>query len=258
MNRIELSSKAKAAVIHFGFSGLVGALSAGLVFSLWYPDAYGEIAGGWFLFGIVVGVDICIGPLLTFVVFDLQKPRKKLFRDLTIIVVIQISAFIYGMYVIVLARPVFLVFEIDRFRVVAAVEIDHADLPKAKEGLQSLGFNGPKIIAARTPKAGDSDYLHTMDLALQGLEISQRPEYWISYNEKRGEVLARAQLISDLTKKSPDKVEIINSSIKKTKLKESDLKFLPLQGRNTSDWIVLLNASNADVVGFSHVDGFIE
>ena len=258
MDFASFKSKLSAFFLHFGISISIGVLVALLVFGFWFPYPYSEISGGVDLFLLVILVDICCGPLLTFVVFNNKKPRKELIRDLGAIGVIQLAALIYGLYSVSLARPIYLVFEVDRFRVVTNVEIDQSDLAKAKAGFESLDFTGPKIIAARRPMPTDTDFMRATELAMQGIEISQRPEYWISYDEKREEVLKRAKSINDLIKKIPDKAEIINSSVKKTKFKESELKFLPLQGRNTSDWIVLINSANADVVGFAHVDGFIE
>ena len=72
----------RAAAVHLGLSALVALLAAVLVFFLWYPYPYRVISGGRELFQLVVGVDVIVGPLITFAIFDRAKPRTELRRDL--------------------------------------------------------------------------------------------------------------------------------------------------------------------------------
>jgi hypothetical protein len=74
-------------------------------------------------FLIVVTVDVILGPLITLAVFNRAKPWTELRRDLVIVALIQLSALGYGLWTVFVARPVHLVFEYDRFRVVHAVEV---------------------------------------------------------------------------------------------------------------------------------------
>ncbi|MFV1992657.1 MAG: hypothetical protein ACC635_02040 [Acidiferrobacterales bacterium] len=55
-------------------------------------------------------VDVVLGPLLTFIVFNYKKPRNKIIFDLSIIVVIQIGALIWGVNAIYNGRPVVIVY----------------------------------------------------------------------------------------------------------------------------------------------------
>ena len=48
-----------------------------LVFAVWYPYPYREISGGRDLFLLVVAVDVVLGPLITFAVFNRAKPRAR-------------------------------------------------------------------------------------------------------------------------------------------------------------------------------------
>jgi len=60
---------------------------------------------------LVLIVDVCLGPLLTLAVFDPKK--KELKRDLSIILLIQLSALFYGIYTVSVARPAYIVFAVD-------------------------------------------------------------------------------------------------------------------------------------------------
>lgn len=253
---LDIQIKLKAFFVHIGLSLVLGVLAALLVFGLWFPYPYREIAGGWDLFVLVMLVDICCGPLLTFVVFNNKKPRKELLRDLSLIGVVQLAALFYGIYAVSMARPVHLVFEVDRFRVVSVADIELADLQYAPRDLQSLSLTGPTLIAARVPKSGDEDFFRAVELGMQGIEVSFQPKYWQPYIDKKEEVLKRAKSIAELKKKNSDKLEIISSAVNDTGLAEAAIGYFPLQGRVQSDWVVFIDLQNASVVGFANVEGF--
>ena len=53
-----------------------------LVFGLWYPGPYRLLAAAH-LFVLLIGVDVVIGPLLTFAVSNRGKGRRAPARDLS-------------------------------------------------------------------------------------------------------------------------------------------------------------------------------
>ena len=70
--------------------------------------------------------------------------------DLSVILVLQVAALAYGCYVMFDARPVYNVFIVDRFDLIAANQIDaETALSKAPPEFQSLPLTGPRVIAAR-------------------------------------------------------------------------------------------------------------
>ena len=83
--RFQWRSRLRAAAIHLALSVAVAGLAGLLVFALWYPYPYREISGGRELFLLVVAVDIVIGPLITFAVFNRAKPVAELRRDLAVV-----------------------------------------------------------------------------------------------------------------------------------------------------------------------------
>src|SRR5690349_15163657 len=105
----DFRSRAKAAAIHLSLSAAVAGLGAYLVFGLWFPLPYRNMAGGQTLFNLVVSVDLVMGPALTFVAFNRSKRTQVLVRDLAIIGIMQLAALAYGLHVMFIARPVALV-----------------------------------------------------------------------------------------------------------------------------------------------------
>ena len=128
---MQLKPRFQAAGIHLCISLVIAALAATLVFALWYPYPYRDLSGGRELFTMLVSIDVILGPLLTLAVFNLKKPRAELVRDLAIIGLVQLLALGYGLWTVYQARPVHMVFEMDRFRVTHAADIDPELLAKA-------------------------------------------------------------------------------------------------------------------------------
>ena len=134
---------------------------------------------------------------MTLAVFNEAKPHKKLRRDLAIIGVLQLAALAYGLWTVAVARPVHLVFEIDRFRVVHAIDVPPELLDRAPPGLQRLPLAGPTLLSVRDFKDAKESFDATM-AALQGADLGTRPDLWQSYEKAKPQVLARAGPLSEL------------------------------------------------------------
>jgi hypothetical protein len=59
-------------------------LAALLVFGIWYPSPWRQLLGVAGVFGLVVGVDLVCGPLLTLVLASPKKSRKERWVDLSL------------------------------------------------------------------------------------------------------------------------------------------------------------------------------
>ncbi len=252
LQRLDLRRRARAAGIHLLISTLVAALAAGLVFGLWYPGAYRLMSGGRELFVLVTAVDVVLGPLLTFAVFNLNKGWPHLRRDLAVIGAIQLAALGYGLHTVYAARPVAIVFEVDRFRVIIAADVYEAELPMALPAYRSMPLTGPWQLSASLPEGGD-DRNDALFKALSGLDISQRPKFWRPYHEARSAALAKARPFSDLLKRYPQRAGEFTSKLDDANLPVQAARFLPVSARG--DWIAVLD-TQGDTVAFLAADGF--
>lgn len=244
--------RARAAGVHLLLSMLVATAAAALVFGLWYPGAYREMAGGRELFLLITSVDVALGPLLTFVAFNLRKPRRELRRDLAIIGVLQLGALIYGLHTTYLVRPVAMVFEIDRLRVVTQADVRMSELPEAAEAYRSLPLTGPWLLGARRAAEG-AERTEALFLGLQGYDTGQRPTFWEPYDRARPRVLEKSRPVRQLLDHQTDRRSELEQAIAEAGLDPSTARFLPVMARG--DWVALLN-SQGDVAGFARFDGF--
>jgi hypothetical protein len=233
---------------------VVALLAAALVFLIWYPYPYRDASGGRALFMLVVTVDVIVGPLLTFAIFNRKKPLKELKRDLAVVVLLQLGALAYGLWTVFVARPVYLAFEIDRFRVVHAIEVDEQLLTKAPQGLRALPLTGPRQVAVRPFKDANESGEATM-AAVAGVSLSARPDLWQTYDQARERVRAEAKPAALLLKRFPKEEARIKAALADSGRPVDKLSYLPMASR-MQFWTVLLDSQTMDVVGFIDLDSF--
>lgn len=245
----------RAAFFHFCISILVAVAAGSLVFGLWYPFPYRELAGGRELFLLIVTVDVVCGPLLTMVLFNPQKPRRELTADLGLVILVQLMALAYGLYSLALARPVYLAYEVDRFRVVSVADIQEGELKPELGGFHRLPWLGPKIVGVRDPVDAE-EKLKSLDLSFQGNEPSARPDWWVAYEEVKATVLSRARPMQQLRERQPDDEHKIDEAVRDSGQPEASLQWVPLTGFKSTSWVALVDARTAEVRAFAPVDGF--
>jgi len=252
LKRLDLRRRGRAAGLHLLISAAVAAMAAALVFGLWYPGLYRLASGGRDLFLLVTSVDVILGPLLTFAVFNMAKGWKHLRRDLAIIGVIQTAALVYGLHTVYIVRPIAMAFEVDRFRVIAAGDVYEPELPKARPEYRSLPLTGPWLLGTRAPKAGD-EHTDAIFMGLQGIDRSNRPTFWQPYAESVPEVLAKSRPVSVLLSYYPARADEFRASLAEMKADPATVRFLPLAARG--DWVIVLDAQGK-VLGHLKADGF--
>jgi hypothetical protein len=144
-----LKTKLKAVGIHLCLSLIVFFILAYQIFYVWYPLPYFFVDGGWQGIRIVAAVDLVLGPLITFLIFDLSKSRREITFDLLTIATIQIGALMYGVMTTYDQRPVAIVV-IDEF-VISVIESDYGSQLGSLEELKQFSPESPPIIYADIP-----------------------------------------------------------------------------------------------------------
>jgi len=249
-------SAAFASLLHFLISALIAFFCFALVYRVWYQFPYTELAGGGHLFALIVGVDIVCGPLLTLLIFNPAKSRKELRFDLGVIFFLQLCALAYGLFSISQARPIFLAFEGDQFRVVAIPDVQISDIGSAPENMRRFSLSGPKLIGTRLASPSDADFLNSIKLSLDGLPPAYRPSRWVEFDTQASEVISKSKRVSDLMLKHPEQRSLIESAIGDTGLSEKKLGYLPLSSARRSDWVVLVSVDDGRPRSYLPLDGW--
>lgn len=246
-----------AAVIHLAISALIAAVAAIVVLGVWFPYPYRILSGGMHLFLLMIGIDVICGPLLTLIIFNPKKSKKELFIDLGLIGLLQCIALLYGMHSIAMARPVALVFEVDRFVSVTAAQIRQAGEDKQTSEYNKLSWTGPRLLSARSAANGE-EAIKSIELSLHGIGPSARTEMWQSYENNKKNIILRKKNISSLLEKiAIEEKNNLLLLIDKLKLNINDVFYLPMVSEKELDsWIVLLDG-DANIIGYAPLDGFL-
>jgi len=241
----------KAAGIHLTASALVGALVLALMLGLWYRPPFFEAAGGSGLIVLLIGVDVVLGPLMTLIVFN---PAKKNLRfDLMAIVFFQVAALIYGLTIMSLARPAYLVYTKDRFDLVAAIEIDRDSLAKAKAPFDDLPWTGPRLAGVRFPTDPVEQQKLVMG-AIAGSDISQLPQYFIPYDDVEPVTAMRSHPLAQLRAKDPSAAAAIDAAVHASGRPEASLAYVPVRARTT--FVALVDAKTGAFVNLLPANGW--
>lgn len=243
----------RVAAVHFFVSCVTALVVSALIFVV-FPAPYDSLAGGRDLILLVIAVDVVCGPLLTLVLFDPRKPRTELWRDLSLVVVLQIAAMSYGLWTAWESRPLYLVHEIDRFKVVTMVDIDAAAQKALPKALQPDVWTGPMTVSIRPPKSEQERNDVLFEAVQGGRDYAQRPDFYIPYDGAAGlKALKRARPLSLFLEKYPPQQNAARSLAIDKGLDMGGLRYLPVVGRQ--DWIAVLDPQG-QIVGFLSGDGF--
>ena len=196
---------------------------------------------------LLVGVDVILGPLLTFIVFN---PRKKsLVYDLAVIVMLQVAALIYGVNVMASARPAFVVYLNGAFEVVGAKDVMAADMGEAKlPEFRSLSWTGPQLAAVRIPADPGQQIKILMESGSGGPDYTLYPKFYIPYATASREAAGKGTPLSTLAQKAPENSVAVAGLVKSSGRPIEELVYLPLRAR-TSEMTIVLSKAEGNVIG---------
>lgn len=239
--------------IHFVATLGIAAIAAALIFLLWFPHPYETMVGGTELFMLVVGCDLVLGPLISLVIYNTQKPRSKLILDYTIVGVLQVAAMAYGVFIVAGTRPVYVAFNRDRLEVVTARDIDDSELALARDArFATLPWNGPRLVYIKVPREDQQDALLQ---SVAGREEHQRPKFFAPYEEGLADIRKRARPVSRIVAKFPDTRPQFDAALAEVRIPPERIGALPVRHRN-GFWTALIDTETGIPVRYVPVDPY--
>ncbi len=180
-----MKTKLRASLFHLLISVLLVTCVFAMVILVCYPDPYYKVMGATRLLLILTLVDVGLGPLTTFVIYNPTKKWLKL--ELAFVGAVQLAALAYGVSVFYAARPAYMVYTDQHLTLVSAFEIPPALLPKLKE--PDLPRTGPKLVGAQVPddKAERKKFYDDM-LINYHVDLPRLPQYFVPYESVKAEV----------------------------------------------------------------------
>jgi len=219
----------RAAGIHLALSLLAAATVVGWVLGVWYPQELAHISGVHMMLAVLAGVDVVLGPVCTFLVFDRRK--RSLSIDLAIIGALQVAALAYGVHVIERGRPQFVVLVKDRFEVVAPSELTPDARLQARGNPIIRGRSmSPQWLAARDPGPGSVSPKSVLESMSGGRGRQHHPELYEPLNLQLSSAAHRGIALEQIRQLNPGSRALLDRAVLASGEPEVNLRVLPLRG----------------------------
>lgn len=225
---------------HLFISFLIASLVIVLVFFIWYPSPLATAVGVTHIFLMLLVIDVILGPLLGLLVY--KEGKKTLKFDLSVIILIQITALCYGVFSIEQGRPAWLVYNVDRFELVRKNELVDTNIQHAQPQFQKPSWFKPQYVATEFTKDTQQRNDDMFAEVFSGISIAQRPERYVELTQAKTQIQQRVLPLVELQQYNP------KTDVEKTlaKYPKADA-WLPLKA-NAVDMVVLVNKESASII----------
>jgi hypothetical protein len=236
--------------VHLTASFTIGGLFALATYFLWYPQPLLALQGGLLVMGILLGVDVVLGPLMTLLVFSPRKPRRELRLDLAVIVTVQLAAFMYGGWVVYSERPQYLVFAHSQFFVVRGPESLGFPDDSVLEKSPRYGVIGPRVVYAVIPAEhvanGSALLAAVFGDPTFALDATAYRPYPHNLGNLQSEALDAKEILPELGEAPGRLAQSMGIAV-------GDLSFFQIKGR-TSSGVVVLRQQKGELLDILDVD----
>lgn len=213
---------------HFLGSATVLLLALGTLYLGWYRWPGWYLTGVFRLLPILIGVDLALGPLITFLLANPRKPARTLARDVAMVVVVQLLALSYGVYTLWNGRPLYYAFSVNQLQVVQASEISAADADLGRRSNPELAphwYSLPRWIYAPLPADSATRNAIVESAIKGGSDVVDMPRYYQNWTLGLAELRKQLKRVDDST---------FFSRKQRNELKQQMLaRGLPADGANT-------------------------
>ena len=205
------TAKARFVTLHLIVSICVACIAAAIVFFCWYPFPLNKAVGVTHIFLMMLGIDMILGPFFTWLVY--KEGKKSLKFDLIIIILIQVIALFYGVYKIADGRPVWLVYNVDRFELIKNNEIVMENPKQVQPQFKQPTWFKPQFVAAEFAKDKKQKNKEMFAEIGSGISIAQRPERYVQLNQAESKIQQRGISLKELNEVN-NKEKVANALVK--------------------------------------------
>jgi hypothetical protein len=220
--------------LHLLASCTVLTIILGTLYLAWYRWP------GWYLtdvlqvIAVLAGVDVVIGPLLTFVIASPRKPRRELARDVAIIVTVQLVALIYGSVSLWNGRPLYYAFSEDVLQLVQAYDIDAQELALARQQNAPLvphWYSLPRWIWAPLPQDSKEHDRIVASAISGGDDVISMPQYYKPWESGLATLRTQLKKVDDVKYFSPNDKKLLKERMGAAGFATDQSNAIPLTGR---------------------------
>ena len=226
----------KAFSIHLISSATVLALILGGLYLGWYRWP------GWYLTDVskvvlvMIGVDVVLGPTLTFIIANKNKPRRELTRDLAVIVIVQLCALLYGSASLWNGRPICYAYSEGFLQLVQAYDISADEMRLGRERNPSLTpswYSLPRWVWAPLPQDNDTQQKILASAVGGGDDVISMPQYYKRWEDGASSLRSQLKKVDELKYFSKSDKDALKKKMKSAGFANDQADTMVFTGRST-------------------------
>ncbi len=247
-NRYKIT-RFRAFAIHLGISMVIFACLLVLLLGYWYKAPFFDLEDGSRAIQIILFADLVLGPLLTLIIFKPGKPGLKF--DISLIAIFQLSALIYGIWMVQLARPVTAFLSYDALYTTSYSAIKESGIPKA-EISKIIGLE-PTYFYINLPKDQPGLVAKAIQAFKEGRAIELLYKYAepLSFSNKK-QTSTIAIDIEKYTASNSEWRAILQDFMNTYKRTLDTTTFLPIKGR-LGKYILAADNKSGEVINYLRI-----
>jgi hypothetical protein len=171
----------KAFGLHLLGSACALGLTLGSLYAGWYRWPGWYLTGVSHVLAVLLIVDLALGPTMTLIIANPRKPRRELTRDISIIVVVQLAALVYGASALWRGRPLYYTFSADRLEMVQGSDLQPDELALARRDNPALAphwYSPRRWVWAPLPDNPDEAKKIMTSSIFGGKDVVDMPRYF--------------------------------------------------------------------------------
>jgi len=183
---------------------------------------------------VMVCVDVVLGPTLTLIIANQKKSRRELTRDIGIIVVVQLSALIYGSVSLWNGRPLYYAFSENVLQLVQAYDIDAAEAETARRENSPLAphwYSLPRWIWAPLPQNAEESQKIVASALNGGDDVVSLPKYFKPWEDGLPSLRNQLKKVDDVAYFAKSEKKKLKDRMRAAGLPDDQLNTMPLTGR---------------------------
>jgi hypothetical protein len=231
---MDMRFRLKALGLHLSASACLLSLILGTLYFGWYRWP------GWYLTDVshvvvvMTGVDVVLGPLLTFVIARVSKPRRELVRDISMIVAVQLVALIYGTVSLWNGRPLYYAYSETVLQLVQAYDIDSEEWDLGRRENPKFAphwYSLPRWIWAPLPEDAETRNKIVTSAVVGGDDVISMPRFFRRWEEGLPELRTSLKKVDDVGYFQVAEKKILKEHLRAAGFATEQLNSMPLTGR---------------------------
>jgi hypothetical protein len=237
--------------LHLLASCVVLTLILGGLYLGWYRWPGWYLADAVQVTTVLAGVDLVVGPLLTFIIASSVKPRRVLMRDIAVIATVQLIALAYGTVSLWHGRPLYYAFSEDVLQLVQAYDIEDAELAIARKlnvPLLPHWYDLPRWIWAPLPQNPEEQDKIIASAVSGGGDVISMPRYYKPWAAGLPALRTQLKRIEDIKYFSGKEKKVLEARVRAAGLAADRPNAIALTGRGRP-LLAVFDRANSKILG---------